>query len=91
MKLLSVILLGLTSIGAFAQGISCREAVVLGNSVLGEKVEENSFSVYAPEDFTMAPAQFNTLTIEEQEAIFLQYTPIETMVQKHKRKARVEY
>lgn len=80
MKLLILTFATLISFSAMAQSVSCRQAVVLGHLALGENIDENSFSVNSPEDFNMSSVDFNTLSSEAQEQIFLSYTPLETMV-----------
>lgn len=60
---------------------SCRDAVVDAYASLGKKIEKNSFSNSTFGDFNLSVEEFNALSSEEQEDIYMQIKPIEIMVE----------
>ena len=60
---------------------SCRDAVVEAYGSLGKKIDKNSFSDSNFSEFNISVEEFNLLSSEEQEEIYMRVKPIEIMVE----------
>lgn len=64
-----------------ALGQTCRDAVVGAYESLGASVDPNSFSSAKFEDFNLSVEEFNDLSSDEQEVIYIQVRPMKITVQ----------
>lgn len=64
-----------------ALATSCRDAVVIAYESFGGHLPKDSFSNSEFKDYNLSIEEFNALSSEEQEKIYMQIKPIELMVE----------
>lgn len=65
----------------YAQSISCREAVIKGQKLLGNILSSSDFSSRTFADYNLSSDDFNELSSHEQSEIYEQIKPLEVMVE----------
>jgi hypothetical protein len=81
MRKFLVFLILISQVQSVFAASSCRDAVVEAYRSLGKKIEKDSFSDSNFSEFNITVEEFNSLSSEEQEEIYLRVKPIEIMVE----------
>ncbi len=83
-KLTLISLMLISSQFAFAGSTpinKCRQTIILAFESVGKAIEHDDFSTANFSDFGITADEFNTLSPEEQQSIYIKITPLQIMIE----------